>query len=265
MTRPILHFSHANSYPAGTYQAFFRLLSPHYDVRALPLHAHNPRYPVRDGWEELAQELVDELRQRYREPVILVGHSLGGMLAMMAAHRHPELARCVVLLDSPVLAGWRACFLRVAKLVGADMKFSPARVSMRRREHWAGREAAYQHYATKDLFASWPAEVLQDYVEHGTEPVDAGVRLRFSRDIETAIYRTLPHHLGRLARRRFPVPIGFIGGDQSIECRHAGLTATRRLVGPHFRQIPGGHLFPMENPEQAALALHQLIQSLLPR
>lgn len=265
MPRPILHFSHANSYPAGTYQAFFQGLAPHYDVRALPLHGHNPLYPVRDGWQELAQELVDELRQRYRGPVILVGHSLGGILAMMAAHRHPELARCVVLLDSPVVAGWRACIFRMAKLVRADIRFSPARVSMRRREHWPSREAAYQHYAAKDLFAGWPTAVLHDYVEHGTKQADAGVRLRFSRDIETAIYRTLPHHLGGLARRRFPVPIGFIGGRQSVECRHAGLTATRRLVGPHFQQISGGHLFPMEHPEQAAQAVHRLIQSMLVR
>ena len=46
MTRPILHFVHANSFPAGTYRVFFEHLRKHYDVHALPMHAHNPVYPV---------------------------------------------------------------------------------------------------------------------------------------------------------------------------------------------------------------------------
>jgi len=78
-SRPILHFAHANSYPAGTYGMFFAQLQAHYDVRALPLHAHNPHYPVDDGWRKLGKELGVELAQRYDAPVILVGHSMGGV------------------------------------------------------------------------------------------------------------------------------------------------------------------------------------------
>jgi len=38
----------------------------------------------------------------------------------------------------------------------------------------------------------------------------------------------------------------------------------RRLVGRHYRLIPGGHLFPMESPALAASALHDMIRSLVP-
>ncbi|MGL1400112.1 alpha/beta fold hydrolase, partial [Vibrio parahaemolyticus] len=92
-----LHFAHANSYPAGTYGMFFEQLRAHYDVRALPIHAHNPRFPVDDGWRTLARELREELERSYTEPVILVGHSMGGILALMAARKRPALVRCVVL------------------------------------------------------------------------------------------------------------------------------------------------------------------------
>jgi hypothetical protein len=44
----------------------------------------------------------------------------------------------------------------------------------------------------------------------------------------------------------------------------AGMAATRRLVGPHFHTVPGGHLFPMEAPAAAAQAVHGMIRSLLP-
>jgi len=263
MALPILHFAHANSFPAGTYRVFFEHLRKHYDVRALDVHGHNPHYPVTNGWPELAHELVDELLARYDQPVILAGHSLGGILCLMAAHARPDLVRCVVMLDAPVLAGWRAVAYRISKLVGADKKFSPARFSVKRRNVWPDAEAAYRHFASKEMFSLWPPEVLRDYVQHGMVPHPQGVTLRFNRETETAIYQSLPSQLGKLARQKFPVPIGFLGGVESYESRQAGLAATRRLVGRHFRQIAGGHLFPLESPAPAAAALHEMIQSLV--
>jgi pimeloyl-ACP methyl ester carboxylesterase len=263
MTKPILHFVHANSYPADTYRVFFDHLRPHYDVQAVPMHGHDPRYPVRNGWHALMCELIDELVRRHRQPVILVGHSMGGMLSLMAAKARPDLVRCVVLLDSPVIAGWRALLLRIAKATGVDKRLSPARFSEVRRHLWRDREEAFRHYAAKPMFAAWPPQVLRDYIEHGLEPHPQGMTLRFTRETETAIYRSLPHHIGKLTRSGFPVLAGFIGGAASVECRRAGLAATRRLVGRHFRVLPGGHLFPMESPEVAARAVHEMIQALL--
>jgi pimeloyl-ACP methyl ester carboxylesterase len=263
MTRPILHFVHANSYPAGTHRVFFDHLRKNFDVQALEIHAHNPEYPVGNGWAALARELIDELTARYSEPVILVGHSMGGMLSLMVAKARPDLVRCVVMLDSPVVAGWRAFLLRIAKRAGIDKKFSPAKFSERRKNIWPDVEAAYHHYVGKSLFSSWPPEVLRDYLEHGLAPHPEGVTLRFTRETETAVYRSLPHHIGKLVRRSFPVPVGFIGGIDSVECRQAGLSATRQLVGRHFDQVQGGHLFPMESPAVAANAVHRMIRSLL--
>ena len=270
--RPILHFAHANSFPAGTYRLFFEHLSAHYDVRALPLHAHNPAYPVDDGWKALSRELSDGLAERYQSPVILVGHSLGGILSVRAAMRRPDLVRCVVLLDSPLVGGWRAAVLGAMKIFKFESSHAPSRFSIRRRNVWPDREATYQHFATKGVFAAWPPEVLHDYVENGLVPyksaestgdAEDGVTLRFSREIETAIYRSIPHDLGGLVQSRYPVPIGFVGGIDSVECRMAGLAATRRLVGDNFVQIPGGHLFPMLTPLAAAGATHGMIQRLL--
>lgn len=263
MTLPKLHFLHANSYPAGTYEVLFRDLSRHYAIDGPDMLGHDPGYPVDDGWDALVREAIAGIERRYAEPVILLGHSLGGMIALMAAARRPDLARCVVMLDSPVVAGWRAAGWRLVKALGHGSRYSPARFSERRRNVWPDADAAYAHFKSKDLFAAWPDQVLRDYLAHGLAPHPDGVTLRFRREIETAIYNTLPHHLGRLARPPFPVPVGFIGGVDSVECRQAGLDATRRLVGPHFRQVDGGHLFPMETPDVAAREIHAMIGSLL--
>lgn len=263
MSKPQLHFAHANSYPAGTYRQFFEHLGREFDIQALDMHAHNPLYPVTDCWDALVDEYIAELTTRYDEPVILLGHSLGGMLSLMVAHKRPDLVRCVVMLDSPVVAGWRALFWRVMKLTKGADKYSPARFSARRRFVWPDAEAAYQHFVSKDLFAAWAPGVLRDYMDHGLKPHPEGVQLRFTREIETAVYRSLPHHLGAMMRGRFPVPIGFIGGTDSWETSQSGLDHTQALVGQHFRLLPGGHLFPMESPKLAAEATSDMIKALL--
>jgi pimeloyl-ACP methyl ester carboxylesterase len=260
---PQLHFAHANSYPAGTYRRYVELLGQHYQVGALDMYAHDPRYPVTNGWKALAQQLVDELLLRYSAPVILVGHSLGGMLCLMAAKARPDLVRCVVMLDSPVVSGWRALMIRLLRQTPMLRRLSPGRLSAKRRFLWPDAQAAYRHFADKPLFAAWAPGVLRDYMDSGLKPHPDGVQLRFTREAETAVYFTLPDHIGGLVRGRFPVPIGFIGGTGSVESRQAGLTATRRLVGRFFRQLPGGHLFPMESPLAAAEATHEMITALL--
>lgn len=260
-SKPILHFVHANSFPAGTYRVFFQQLAAHYQVRSLDVHAHNPLYPVTDCWPNLVQELIATLQERYQEPVILVGHSLGGMLALMAAYQRPDLARCVVLIDSPVVAGWRAILLALAKKFGIGKKFSPAQFSEKRRKFWKDSEEAYQHFASKEMFAIWPPEVLRDYIQAGMAPDPQGVTLRFTREIESKVYLTLPHTMGKIARRGLQVPVGFVGGTESVECRQAGFSGTKKLVGKNFMQIPGGHLIPMEAPLPAAEAVHRMIAS----
>ena len=262
MTKPLLHFAHGNSFPAGAYRQFLDGLRHEYDVRAIDMHGHHPDYPVADGWHTLTDELIAQL-ESYGQSVILVGHSLGGLLCAMAAARRPDLTRCVVLLDAPVIAGWRAAFWRAVKTMGFGDRLSPARFSLKRRMVWPDRDAAYQHFIAKPVFAAWAPGVLDDYLDHGLVPHPQGVQLRFSRDIETAIYRSLPHHLGELLDRPFPVPVGFIGGTTSVELAQAGTESTRRLVGANFDCIEGSHLYPMESPQQAARMTREMIARLL--
>lgn len=262
MTKPLLHFAHANSYPAGTYRQFFDLLGADFEIGALDMHGHDPEYPVDDGWRNLRDELIVQL-ESYPEPVVLVGHSLGGMLSLMAGAKRPELVRCVIMLDSPVVAGWRAFFWRWLKNSSVADRYTPAKNSARRRTTWPSYEAAYEHFMSKPMFAAWAPGVLRDYLDHGLVPHEDGVQLRFTRDVETAIYRTLPHHLGAILKKPYPVPIGFVGGTESEENRQAGLTATRALVKDNFIQVQGGHLFPMERPDVAAQATREMAQRLL--
>lgn len=261
-------FSHANSFPASTYGVLFKSLRARgFTVRAVEKFGHDEAYPVTNNWPHLVQQLADFTRKevaKAQEPAFLVGHSLGGFLSLMCAARHPQLARGVLLIDSPVLGGWRATTLGMIKrtqLVGA---ISPGAVSRKRRHQWSDRAEALAHFQHKKAFARWDPQVLADYIEHGTHDDDEGRRvLSFDRDVETAIYNTLPDNLDRLIRRHpLRCPVAFIGGTQSEEMRQVGMAMTHSLVRGRLMMLDGSHLFPMEKPLATAAAIEASLRNL---
>jgi pimeloyl-ACP methyl ester carboxylesterase len=263
MNKPLLHFTHGNSYPSGSYGRLLDELRRDFDVRTTDMLGHDPRYPVDDNWHALIDELVAQL-ERYEEPAILVGHSLGGAIGMLAAWRRPDLARCVVMLDSPVVAGWRARVWRIAKALGLARKLSPGGVAERRRNVWPSRAAAYEHFIAKPIFQAWAPGALDDYLDHGLAPHPEGVQLRFDREIEASIYSSLPHDMDVVLRKPYPLPVGFVAGKRSEELRQAGMASTRKLVGENLVMIEGTHLYPMESPQLTAQLTREMIWRLLP-
>ena len=262
-----LVFSHANSFPASTYRLLFALLRERgCAIRAIERFGHDPRYPVSDSWPHLVQQLADFARaevERLGTPVFLVGHSLGGYLSIMAAAQHPELARGVLLIDSPLIGGWRATLLGLAKRVRLVDTFSPGRISRRRRAHWASDQEALAYFRAKNSFAQWHPEMLQDYVQHGLQDEGGQRTLVFRRDVETAIYDTLPHGFAALLRRHpLRCPVAFIGGCGSQELRQAGLDLTLRITQGRTMMLDGSHLFPMERPEATAAAIEASLLNL---
>ena len=142
------------------------------------------------------------------QPAFLVGHSLGGFLSLMCAARNPVLGgqpvRGVLLLDSPVLGGWRAKALSVAKRARLVGSISPGAISRKRRQQWLGRDEVLAHFRSKKAFARWDEQVLRDYIDHGTHDEGGSAQgqrlLSFDRDVETAIYNTLPDNLESLLK-----------------------------------------------------------------
>lgn len=262
-----LVFSHANSFGLSTYKVLFKHLRARgYVARGVDKFGHDPRYPVSNNWPHMVQNLCDYTQgvvEKTGGPVWLVGHSLGGFLSLMAASKHPELARGVLLIDSPLLGGWRSTALGVIKSSQLVGSVSPGAVSRRRRNTWGSVEEAFEHFRHKKAFAHWDEQVLLDYVTLGTVEQDGKRVLAFDREIETAIYNTLPDNLDKiLARHPVKCPVAFIGGRDSMEMRQVGMAMTEKVTKGRIAMLDGTHLFPMEKPLVTAAAIEAALRNL---
>lgn len=106
MSSPALVFVHGWGQAAQTWHAQIDYFGARHKVLAANLSGHGgaPDRPAEDWEDALLEALPDE-------PAILVGWSLGGMLALSVAARHPErLAGLVLLSATPSFRrrpGWR--------------------------------------------------------------------------------------------------------------------------------------------------------------
>jgi len=259
-----LVFSHGNGFPAGTYARLFEVWrGAGLSVAAVERYGHDPRFPVTSNWPHLRDQLIDCIDSTHAATVWLVGHSLGGLLSLMAACWKPRLVRGIVLLDSPVVTGWRAHSLQVMKASGLIGRVSPGRYTRKRRHRWDTIDDVEAHFLRRSSFARWDPAVFADYLACGFVGHAGGVELAFDRGIETRIYNTLPHNLDRLMRHHpLQCPMGFIAGTRSVEMRQGGVGASRSLAGPYFQTIEGTHLFPMERPQETAHRVLDLLKAM---
>ncbi len=265
--KPLIVFSHGNSFPASTYGVLFQSLKARgFQVKAIEKFGHDPRYPVTSNWPHLVRQLADFTSREVEksgQAAFLVGHSLGGFLSLMCAAEHPLLGgqpvRGVLLIDAPVLGGWRATALSVAKRAQLVGSISPGAISRKRRQEWLGRDDVLAYFRSKKAFAKWDEQVLRDYIEHGTHDVSSGQgqrMLSFDRDVETAIYNTLPDNLDRLLKANpLKCPAAFIGARQSSEMKQVGMAMTEKVTRGRIMMLDGSHLFPMEKPLATAAAI----------
>ena len=216
-TLPIV-FAHANSFPLDTYRLLFSLLRQRgIAASGVQRFGHDPARPVTNHWPHLVDELIEYVEQQVQQhgqPLYLVGHSLGGILSFQAATKRPDLARGVLLIDSPLLGGWKANAVGLAKQTQIVGSVSPGKISQRRRNTWASNAEALEYFRSKKAFAHWHPQVLQDYVEHGLVDHQDKRTLLFQREVETAIYNTLPSNLNnqlRLSRCAAPWPLSVDG------------------------------------------------------
>ena len=263
MRHPLhITFLHANGYPTGVYRQFLAALTAHATVDAPAILETAPDSAANQRWPLMLDHAIASIQTSSQEPRqqrVLVGHSMGGYLALQAAAKHPEGISQVVLIESPIPTGWQSAVLSFAQMTGLAYKGGPAPVAARRRDTWPSRSAAHEFFAGKPFVQRWAPGVLRDFIEHAlVDTDDGGVQLRVPRNTERDIYANVVHRKALAAVRKLRkrnVRVSFIAGEHSDELRMAGMAANERLFGQRFHRMPHGHLIPLEEPQACANAV----------
>jgi pimeloyl-ACP methyl ester carboxylesterase len=264
-------FLHANGYPAGVYRQFLHALTNALGAQHGVVHApallDATGSPSHLRWATMLGQA--QHHASLHSANVLIGHSMGGYLALQTAAAAPKKFTRVVLIDSPIPRGWRAALVSASQVMGLAYRFGPAPIAARRRETWASRDAARAFFAGKKFVQQWHTGVLHDFIEHAiidaplsSHATDA-VTLRIARDIESDIYAHIVHTLAYNALmrlRKHEVPVHFVAGIHSEEIRLADRAANRSLFKSEWTDIDAGHLIPFEQPQRCADAVSAAIK-----
>lgn len=257
--KDLIYFAHGNGFPSPCYRQFLSALEPKYNYCYIDQIGHNPDYPITNNWDFLVDEILDNIRSQTTKSVIAVGHSLGGALCFLAAVKDPSLFKMVIMLDSPLLGGLKSYFLWLAKVLGFIDNVTPASQTKGRRQHWNNFDELMAYLKSRPLFKDFDESCLLDYIEYGLVKNNDGYHLRFDREVEYAIFRTIPHTLPEL-KGKLHTPAALIYGERS----KVVTASDRRYMKKQFRtcnvKMKGGHLFPFEDPKGTADKVLEVIE-----
>ncbi len=183
--------------------------------------------------DEMANDIVETVNEN--EPFHVVGHSLGGYLAMTLAITRPELVRSLILVASsagganhhPVPEPTREAWMR--EVGKSPAEYARATMHLSFSPGWA--EANPEHYE------KW----LEERLEYPT-PADTW----------TAQYGAGAAHLEEgMEVEKIAVPTTIIHGraDRILPCENSVELAERIPNSRLFLVEGSGHLIPMERPE----------------
>lgn len=255
-----LCFAHANGYPPGSYRQLFEQLRGRFAITALeqrPLWGSREP-PARLRWDLFADDLLAAIDRRYREPLWMMGHSMGATVAAIAAQREPARFAGLVLLDPVFLPGPVVALTRLLP-ERRRRKLPMIRRALRRPEQFESFDAAFAFYRAKAAFRGLGYDALRDYVEASKVPLpEGGVRLRYSGAWEAAVYATPPQVRGVLRTLRVPT-IGLRGRDSDTLSPEIFARWSRWQPAAKLREVTGGHLFPLEHPGETAAAITEAI------
>jgi pimeloyl-ACP methyl ester carboxylesterase len=128
---PPLILLHGLGTTSETWGPTIRTLMDRFTVLAPDLagHGQSSGRPLRGSVEPLAQALDGLCAQQELETAAVVGHSLGGLVAIRFAFNHPDRMRQLVLVDAGGIGGEMSWLLRLAAIpLLGRLVFGPSRL-----------------------------------------------------------------------------------------------------------------------------------------
>lgn len=242
----------------GSYKKFFSYLEPFCQIGGIEKLGHNSDYPVVNNWTYSVQELIDHIKANYTEPVIGIGHSLGGVLNFLAAHQAPQLFKAVIALDPPLYGSFKSKMIYLAKRFNFIHRLTPSNSAKTRRRQWDTIEEALYYFKRRVLFKYFDIDCLKDYLNAGLIKKENHFILNFDPEVEYKFFTYLPDHSPRFSQP-LSMPWMIIYGENTHLFNRYDLRVLRRRYHAELKSISGSHLFPFEYPFETAEKIKQFL------
>ncbi len=266
---PALLFAHANGFNGMTYNQLLSPLAGRFHIRAWDARGHGmtslPADPTTHrNWYLFRDDLIRFLENFVAEaggPVLLGGHSMGGVTSLMVAAERPDLVRGLVLVDPVMVPRFARVMVRLYNLSGRKGgPMSIAEGAERRRAVFPDRATMAAAYKDRGAFRTWPPEVIADYVEGGTRPrADGQIELACAPAWEAANFRAQDHDIWKSVKRlKTPLTLIYAGIGSTCRSPAPQLLGERDPQATLLRLGQATHFLPMEFPDvvrREALAL----------
>ncbi len=246
-------FLAANGFPVGSYDFLLKKLSDHWPLLGLESRGvWDKKVPPKSfSWHDHAADLLDFLDEDLVQlPAIGIGHSIGATVTAMAAHRHPERFRALVLIDPATVPGrWLPLLVRLVPALTKRMDLVTR--TRKRREIWPDADAFVAYHRERSVYRSFTEQAMTDYGAAALRSHGSGYTLAYSREWEawnfqnTAVFWPVV--------RKLEVPTLILRGATSYLHPEAEFARNCRKLPAHIQAVtvPGaGHMLPQEAPEQ---------------
>lgn len=251
---PVLLLIHGMAGALETWRSVVQPLARHATVLAVDLPGHGSSSPAGGDYSlgSLATFLRDVLMALGHERVTLVGHSLGGGIAMQFSYQFPELTERLVLVSSGGLGLEVNPALRAASLPGADLFLSLTAGATKRASGFTGRVLRAGHLR--------PSPALEELARSYSSLADADRRSAFLATVRSVVGlsgQTVAAGDRLHLASEIPVLLVWGADDPIIPVQHA--RAAHDLL-PHatLEVFDGVRHFPqVEAPDRFVAALEQ--------
>lgn len=262
---PWLHFLHATGMNAELYGALLAPLARDFNIVASDARGHGqtrlPADPAQlQRWTTYQDDLAALLATYETPNWWLAGHSMGATVTLELAARIPGLANGVLLIEPATVPFATATAFEAVRDNPATPPSTIAAQAARRRRDWPSRDALFEAYRGRGVFATWGDDWLRAYIDGGTrDNGDGGVQLSCDPAWEAATFRAVSATLeSSLGKWRGPLKLLFANhgstvarADVPVFMAHPGRTEA------YFEQA--GHFLPVEHPHEVAAAIGDLV------
>lgn len=258
---PRAHLAHATGFCAGTYSPMAERLTPHMRILGLDARGHGKTRAAADprelkNWNIFVEDL-ERFVEFIQEPIIAIGHSLGGTVSLLLAVKRPDLVRALILLDPTILPYSWMWWWSLAKRTGLSKHVPIAARAVRRKRAWPDHETVLRAYRSKGSFKDWKDGFLEAYIAHGMESNGNGaIHLCCDPAWEARCFSVCPHDVWpKIPKIKCPTLVLY--GKESDTFLAPAADRFRKnfplAVLEGFPQT--SHFVPMERPEETHEAI----------